>query len=68
MYTLMKSEQSYRGEASTRSRADEQKTVARYPLLDDALAACDKANWELGAPHYLINDAGKEYYAGTWID
>ena len=68
MYTLMKSEQSGLGSRATEPGAFEQKEVTRFAAFDEAVAACDTANREFKARHYLMNDSGKEYYAGAWID
>ncbi len=68
MYTVMKSEQTKLGISATGSPAFEQKEVTQYAVFDEAVAACDEANRERKARHYVMNDSGKEYYADTWID
>lgn len=68
MYTVMKSEQTALGVSAKGSRTYEQKEIAQYPLFDDALTACEKANCKSQTRHYLMNESGKEYYALTWID
>ena len=50
------------------SRSYEQREVAENALLDDAVAACDKANHDFRTRHYVLNDSGKEFYARSWID
>ena len=68
MYTLMKSERmvlehrvcgpmvSYR-----------QEELERFREFPTAIAACETANKRTDARHYILNGAGQEYYAGTWI-
>ena len=68
MYTLMKSEKTKLGDAAAGFRVYEQREVARYADLDTAVTACAKANRELEARHYLMNDSGQALYADTWID
>jgi len=68
MYTVMKSEQAALGIPTKGANTYEQKEVAQYPLFDDALAACEKANRESQSRHYLMNESGQEYYALVWID
>jgi hypothetical protein len=36
-------------------------------MFDNATAACNVANAPTDARHYLLNSAGQEYYAGSWI-
>jgi len=67
-YTLMKSEPTKPGNGAATSRAYEQKEVARYTVFDEAVAACGEANRKRPERFYVMNDAGKEYYADTWID
>jgi len=68
MYTLMKSERTKLRHGTAGSRAYEQKEVAQYADFSDALTACDKANQQRNARHYVMNGFGKEYYVDTWID
>lgn len=68
MYTLMKSEQAESESGTAVPQAFQQREVARYDILDDAVEACDKANRALEARHYVMNGSDKEYYADTWID
>jgi hypothetical protein len=68
MYTVMKSEQTALGITTKGASTYAQKKVAQYPLFDEALAACEKANRESQSRHYLMNESGQEYYALVWID
>jgi len=68
MFTLMKSEQTRISQGPPGSRAYEQRRVAEYAKFADAIAACNDANRELTARHYVLNESGKELYADTWID
>jgi len=68
MYTLMKSEQTKLESSATGSRAYEQKKVGQYADFDVALEACDQANRAHTDRHYVMNDSGKEFYNGSWID
>lgn len=67
-YKLMKSELTKRAQDEAVSRPYEQTEVARYVVFDEAVSACAKANRKPDARHYVMNDSGKEYYAGGWID
>lgn len=68
MYTLMRSMPIAPRNAHGRSLAFEQQEVADFEDLTQALAACDKANRERRARHYLMSPAGKEFFEGHWID
>jgi hypothetical protein len=68
MYTLMRSQPNTLKDAPTRSPAHMQKEVATYVAFDEAVAACEKRNREGSSRHYVMNESGKEYYAGVWID
>jgi hypothetical protein len=68
MYTLMKCRRSKAGRpAPGASSAYVQVEVAQYADFDDAITARDTANISLAARHYVMNDSGREYYDGTWI-
>jgi hypothetical protein len=67
-YKLMKSERTSRVQAEAMFRPYEQTEVGRYVVFDEAVSACAKANRKLDVRHYVMNDSGKEYYAGGWID
>jgi hypothetical protein len=68
MYTLMKCKRSKAGRpAPGASSAYVQVEVAQYADFDDAITARDTANISLAARHYVMNDSGREYYDGTWI-
>ena len=69
MYRLMKSERFTRyplvaGSTSTYRQIE----LNHFPQLGAALAACEVANHQGRIRHYVLNDSGKEYYEGTWID
>jgi len=68
MYTLMKSQRTKLGVGATEPRPHKQRQVAQYADFADAVAACDEANQGHADWHYVMNDAGKEFYAETWID
>jgi hypothetical protein len=68
MYTLMKSKPTTLEHGATGSPAHTQKEVAKYAVLDDAVAACEKCNREVSSRHYVVSESGKEYYAGVWLD
>ncbi|MBK1721825.1 hypothetical protein [Thiocystis violacea] len=68
MYTLMRSEPLAGQDAATRSRAFEQQEVADFSDLEEAMAACDAANRERQARHYVMDPSGRELYQGAWID
>lgn len=68
MYRLMRSEPTDHWNKASDLRAYDQEEVARYSDFEKAVAACDEANRQGGARHYVIDDSGMEYYAGSWID
>jgi hypothetical protein len=68
MFTLMKSEQTKISQGPPGPRAYKQRRVAEYAKFADAIAACNDANREFKARHYVLNESGKELYADTWID
>ena len=68
MYTLMKSEKTKPDNRVTGPQAYKQKIVANYAVFREAVEACDSANRQSKARHYVMNDSGKEYYGDTWID
>jgi hypothetical protein len=68
MYTLMKCKRSKAGRpAPGATSAYVQVEVAQYADFDDAITARDTANVSLASRHYVMNESGREYYDGTWI-
>lgn len=45
-----------------------QRPIGQYRQIRTALAACEKANAQGRNRHYVLDDAGREYYRGAWID
>ena len=69
MYRLMKSEKSTFDDVDSRSMSPyRQIQLNQFRQLSAALTACEAANVKSRACHYIINESGKEYYGGTWID
>ena len=68
MYTLMKSQPNTLDDAARRCSAHMQKEVAWFVAFDEAVAACEMRNREGSSRHYVMNESGKEYYEGVWID
>jgi hypothetical protein len=69
MYRLMKSERyTLNHLVSGQVSSYRQSEVAHYQHAYEALKACEVANNRESARHYVLNDTGKEYYGGTWID
>ena len=69
MYRLMKCEKVFLGQATAGPASPYRQTqVESYPQLRVAMAACQAANDEGRSRHYLLNESGKEYYSGIWID
>jgi hypothetical protein len=68
MYILMESQRNTLENAVTRSPAHMQKEVAKYVAFDEAVAACEDRNRAGDSRHYVMNESGREYYAGVWID
>ncbi|AGA90312.1 hypothetical protein Thimo_1529 [Thioflavicoccus mobilis 8321] len=67
MYRLMKSEL-FPLDSMHGRRGYTQKEVAVYEDFDEAVNACTRANQGFEARHYILDESGKEYYAGVWID
>lgn len=40
----------------------------QFMQLEAALTACQMFNDKQGSRHYVINESGKEYYDGIWIE
>jgi len=40
----------------------------QFQQLEAALTACEIYNDKSGPRHYVINESGKEYYEGIWVD
>jgi hypothetical protein len=68
MYRLMKSAPTDDWNENSNLRAYDQEEVAQYANLAEAVAACDDANHLGETRHYVVDDSGREYYAGSWID
>jgi len=70
MYRLMKSERYESGHLVSGSIPNyRQIDVAKYQHLCKAMGACEAASETVNnSRHYVLNDAGKEFFGGTWID
>jgi hypothetical protein len=68
MYKLMKSEK-YVLEYPTRRPLTlfRQEEIKRFRALHDATSACEVANETADARHYILDGAGREFYAGSWL-
>ena len=68
MYRLLKSEK-FRLEHPTGrpSTLFRQKEIEQFRALVDATSACKIANETADARHYVLDGAGREYYAGSWV-
>jgi hypothetical protein len=42
--------------------------IRHFHQFRAALGACEVANNEGRSRYYILNESGKEYYDGTWID
>ena len=67
MYRLIKSE---RLSIETSDVLSSYRQVQVYQLqqLEAALRAFDICNDKSGSRHYILNEAGNEYYEGLWIE
>jgi len=69
MYRLMKSEKCALDQVGSGSMLlYRQIQLNQFHRFSAALTACEDANGKGGAHHYIINESGKEYYEGIWID
>jgi hypothetical protein len=69
MYQLIKSERIPFHEAVSKTvPLYRQVQLNQFQKLEAALTACELYNDKPGLRHYVINESGKEYYDGTWID
>ncbi|MFC1602726.1 hypothetical protein ACFL3U_04085 [Pseudomonadota bacterium] len=42
--------------------------VNQFWKFSAALSACEVANNKVDDHHYILNESGKEYHGGAWID
>jgi hypothetical protein len=69
MYRLMKSEMRTSGQVVSKYISPYlQIQIGKFPKISDAVTACGVANTQAGSRHYILNELGREYYEGTWID
>ncbi|MCK5190493.1 MAG: hypothetical protein KAR12_10625 [Methylococcales bacterium] len=69
MYTLIKSEIIPLHHAvSENVLSYRQVQLHQFMQLEAALTACQMFNDKQGSRHYVINESGKEYYDGIWIE
>ena len=69
VYRLMKSEKySFDNVVEGSMSSYHQTELERFPQFSAALAACKQANDKAGGRHYVLNDLGKEYFQGVWIE
>ena len=69
MYRLMKTERSILDQMNAEAMLPYMHIqLAQFPQLGAALAACQAANDKAGSRHYVLDEVGKEYYQGTWIN
>jgi len=69
MYHLMKSEKfSIVYATSGLVSAYRQIEIDHFQQFSSALRACDDANHEASSRFYIRNQAGQEYYDGSWIE
>jgi len=68
MYRLMKSERMVLDHMVCGPMVSyRQKEITRFQAFPIAIAACEIANEHTDVRHYILDGAGKEYYAGMWI-
>ena len=69
MYRLMKSEKFTVDQVISGSMSSyRQIQLNQFRQLSAALTACEAANDKRESCHYVINESGKEYYGGAWVD
>jgi hypothetical protein len=69
MFRLMKSEKLPLDRVNSGSVSScRQIQVTQFQRFNTALIACGVANGNGESFHYILNESGKEYYGGTWID
>ncbi len=69
MYRLMKSEKFIIDPMDSGSVSHyRQIQVSTFQQLCDALASCETINEKKGPRHFVLNELGKEYHRGAWID
>jgi len=69
MFRLMKSEKFALGNVRSGAMSPyRQIQVNQFRQFSAALTACEVANNKVGGHHYVLNELGKEYHGGVWID
>lgn len=69
MYRLMKSEKFHlHSVVSGTLSSYRQVQVHQFQQFGAALTACEVYNDKSELRHYILNELGKEYYNGAWID
>ncbi len=69
MYRLIKSQKVPKYTAiSDEHNLFRQIQVYQFQHFSAALTACHICNDKADSRHYILNEAGKEYYKGAWID
>jgi len=69
MYQLIKSEIiPFHHAASKTVPLYRQVQLHQFKKMEAALTACEFYNDKSGSRHYVINESGKEYYEGIWVD
>jgi hypothetical protein len=69
MYRLMKSEKITVSHLDSGSVSIyRQIQVSKFQKLSDALVTCNTASDNAGTRYFILNELGKEYYEGAWID
>lgn len=69
MYRLMKSEKVTLSHLDSRSVSYyRQIQVSKFQKLSDALLSCETVSDNAGTRYFILNEKGKEYYEGTWVD
>jgi hypothetical protein len=69
MYRLMKSEKiTLSNQDSGSVSFYRQIQVSKFQELNDALLSCEAVSDSEGTRYFILNEKGKEYYEGTWID
>lgn len=69
MFSLIKSELiPFHNATSEAVPSYRQVQLHQFQKLEAALTACEFYNDKSDQRHYVINETGKEYYEGIWID
>lgn len=68
MYKLMRSKKLWENAVRRGQSSYEQREIAEFARLENALSECRSANRMRAGRYYVLDGSGKEFYNGEWID